>query len=255
VARKPQKSAPERLQKILARAGLGSRREIETWIGSGRVLINGKTATLGARVTPADRIRIDKTEIKLTGNLPLVTRVLAYYKPEGEIVTRRDPEGRKTVYSALPEPGRGKWTAIGRLDINSSGLLLFTTDGDLAHRLMHPSAGLEREYAVRTLGAATPEQLQNLLEGVQLEEGAARFTGIADAGGRGVNHWYHVQIREGRNREVRRLWETQGLQVNRLIRVRFGPCTLPRGKRQGQHWELSKEEIDALLRAAGLKNQ
>ncbi|MBF8268443.1 MAG: Pseudouridine synthase [Gammaproteobacteria bacterium] len=252
---KQKKSAPERLQKILARAGLGSRREIETWIEAGRITVNGKIASLGDRVTTDDRIKVDKTEIKLAGSLPVTTQVLAYYKPEGEIVTRKDPEGRKMVYAALPPLKRGKWTAVGRLDVNSSGLLLFTTDGGLANRLMHPSANLEREYAVRILGEASPEQLNNMLRGVQLEDGHARFTSIINAGGRGVNHWYHVVLMEGRNREVRRLWESQGLQVSRLIRVRFGPYQLPRKKRTGHFWELTQAEVNGLLAAAGLKKQ
>jgi len=243
------------LHKLLARAGLGSRREIETWIAAGRVTVNGKVAALGDRVTTADRIKVDKAEINLAGSLPAVTRVLAYYKPEGEIVTRKDPEGRKTVYAGLPALQRGKWTAIGRLDINSSGLLLLTTNGELAHRLMHPSANLEREYAVRILGMATQEQLQNMLTGVRLEDGPACFTAITEAGGSGVNHWYHVVLMEGRNREVRRLWESQGLQVSRLMRVRFGPYALPRNKRIGQSWELTADEVIALARAAGIKEK
>ena len=249
------KSTPERLQKILARAGLGSRREIEAWISAGRITVNGKVATLGDRVSTGDRIKVDKNEIKLASSLPAATQVLAYYKPEGEIVTRKDPEGRRTVYEGLPTPQRGKWTAVGRLDINSAGLLLFTTNGELAHRLMHPSANLEREYAVRIFGAATQEQLNNLLRGVQLEDGSARFTVIVDAGGSGVNHWYHVVLKEGRNREVRRLWESQGLQVSRLIRVRFGSCLLPRNKRHGQSWELTQAEVNDLLEAAGLSTK
>ena len=249
------KSAPERLQKILARTGLGSRREIEGWIEAGRITVNGKVAVLGDRVTTGDRIKVDKTEIKLASSLPVTRQVLAYYKPEGEIVTRKDPEGRRTVYAGLPSLQRGKWTAIGRLDVNSSGLLLFTTDGELANRLMHPSANLEREYAVRILGKASREQLDTLLHGVQLEDGHARFTAIVEAGGSGVNHWYHVVILEGRNREVRRLWESQGLTVSRLIRVRFGPCQLPRNKRTGQCWELTKQEIHDLLEDAGLSKK
>ena len=243
------------MQKLLARAGLGSRREIETWIEAGRVTVNGKVAVLGGRATIADRIKLDNAEVNLAGSLPAATQVLAYYKPEGEIVTRKDPEGRKTVYAGLPVLQRGKWTAIGRLDINSSGLLLFTTNGELAHRLMHPSANLEREYAVRIMGMATREQLQNMLAGVQLEDGPASFAAIAEAGGSGVNHWYHVVLMEGRKREVRRLWESQGLQVSRLIRVRFGPYELPRKKRPGQTWDLKAEEINTLARAAGINEK
>ena len=198
---------------------------------------------------------MDKKPVNLDGSLPAKVRIMAYYKPEGEIVTRKDPQGRKTVYDSLPVLKRGKWTAIGRLDINTTGLLLFTTDGELANRLMHPAAGVEREYAARIRGKASPEQLDNLLNGVQLEDGSARFTGITDGGGRGSNHWYHVVIREGRNREVRRLWESQGLVVSRLIRIRFGPYLLPRRKRPGQFWDLSKKEVDALLATAGLSEK
>ena len=245
----------EKLQKVLARAGLGSRREIETWISSGRITINGRVASLGDRVTSGDRIKVDKKPVSLARSLPAATRVLAYYKPEGELVTRRDPQGRKTVYDSLPTLKRGKWTAIGRLDINSSGLLLFTTDGELANRLLHPSVSVEREYAVRLRGEASKEQINNLLNGVQLEDGSARFTAITDAGGRGINHWYHVVITEGRNREVRRLWESQGLVVSRLIRIRFGPCLLPRRRRLGQYWDLTKKEVDELKKAARGKSK
>lgn len=194
---------------------------------------------------------MDKKPVKLTRTLPNTTRVMAYYKPEGEIVTRSDPQGRDTVYTRLPVLKRGKWTAVGRLDINSSGLLLFTTDGGLANRLLHPSAGVEREYAVRLRGRASAGQINNLLAGVRLEDGSARFTRITDAGGSGINHWYHVVIMEGRNREVRRLWQSQGLEVSRLIRVRFGPYSLPRRKRPGQYWDLTKKEIEKLCAAAG----
>lgn len=244
-------SEPERVQKILARAGLGSRREIETWIRAGRISINGRTATLGDRIGAGDRVKLDNRPIRLQRSLPAATRVIAYYKPEGEVVTRRDPDGRKTVFESLPRIQRGKWTAVGRLDINSSGLLLFTTNGELANRLLHPSAAVEREYAVRIRGEAGAAQLKRLLSGVQLEDGVAAFNHIVDAGGRGLNHWYHVVITEGRNREVRRLWESQGLVVSRLIRVRFGPYQLPRRKRAGQFWDLTKKEIDELKSAAG----
>ena len=176
---------------------------------------------------------------------------MAYYKPEGEIVTRKDPQGRKSVFDSLPTLKRGKWTTIGRLDINTSGLLLLTTNGELANHLMHPATGVEREYAVRIRGEASTGQLNNLVNGVQLEDGMARFNAISDAGGRGANHWYHVVLTEGRNREVRRLWETQGLAVSRLIRVRFGPYQLPRRKRPGQYWDLTKNEIEELCAAAG----
>ena len=202
-----------------------------------------------------DRVRVDKKPVRLSRNLPTTTRIMAYYKPEGEIATRKDPQGRTTVYAGLPALRRGKWIAVGRLDINSSGLLLFTTDGELANRLLHPSAGMEREYAVRVRGRASKEQLEHMLTGVQLEDGSARFSNITDAGGSGANHWYHVVIMEGRNREVRRLWQSQGLEVSRLIRVRFGPYPLPRRKRPGQYWDLSEKEIEKLSTAAGLSER
>ena len=173
--------------------------------------------------------------------------MLAYYKPEGEICTRADPQGRRTVFAGLPKLRRGRWISIGRLDINSSGLLLFTDSGELANNLMHPRNEVEREYAVRVSGKPGREQLAALTKGVRLEDGIARFTGITDAGGKGRNHWYRVIIKEGRNREVRRLWESQGLAVSRLIRIRYGSCSLPRSRRPGQFWELKQEEVDALL--------
>lgn len=209
-------------------------------------------ATLGDHASRGDRIKLDKKPVSLAGSLPAACVVMAYYKPEGELVTRKDPQGRKTVYESLPVLKRGKWTAIGRLDINTTGLLLLTTDGELANRLMHPGTGVEREYAVRIRGQASAEQLDRLVHGVRLEDGIGRFSDIADGGGRGVNHWYHVVITEGRNREVRRLWESQGLVVSRLIRVRFGSYLLPRKKRPGQYWDLTEKEIDELKSVAGL---
>ena len=242
----------ERIQKHLARAGLGSRREIEQWIRDGRVKVNGRVATLGDRITGGERIRIDGREVALKQKTPPSTRVLAYYKPAGEVCSRRDEKGRRTVFESLPRLKRGRWINVGRLDVNSIGLLLFTDNGELAHRLMHPSRRLEREYAVRVLGEATPEQLQRLREGVKLEDGVARFTDIVDSGGKGSNHWYHVVIMEGRNREVRRLWESQGLTVSRLMRVRYGPYILPRRKKPGEFWDLDEAQVKALMEEAGL---
>jgi 23S rRNA pseudouridine2605 synthase len=242
----------EKLQKVLARAGLGSRREIEDWIRAGRITVNGETAPIGARVDADARIRLDGRPVVLGPQWQAKRRVLAYHKPEGEVTTRHDPEGRPTVFDQLPKLRQGRWIAVGRLDINSTGLLLLTTDGELAHRLMHPSAEIEREYAVRVRGEVTPEILRRLSEGIPLEEGQARFDAILEAGGQGTNRWYHVILREGRNREVRRLWESQGLRVSRLIRVRFGPITLPRRLRPGRWEELAAPGIDALLAAAGL---
>lgn len=241
-----------RLQKVLADAGFGSRREIEAWIDEGRVRINGKVAKLGDRCVPADRIRVDGREVKTQPARRTPRRVIAYNKPEGEIVTRNDPEGRSTVFSRLPRLATGRWIAVGRLDINSSGLILFTTDGELANRLMHPSRRIEREYAVRILGDVDLRALARLREGIELEDGPARFERIVDAGGAGANHWYHVVLEEGRNREVRRLWEAVGCRVSRLTRVRYGSVALGPRLFQGRWRELSAEEMDGLVALAGL---
>ncbi|KAF0193154.1 MAG: 23S rRNA pseudouridine synthase [Gammaproteobacteria bacterium] len=240
------------MQKVLARAGYGSRREIERLIEAGRLEVNGRVATLGESVTPADEIALDGKRLPVSVDRDAPRRVLIYHKPEGEICTRSDPEGRQTVFERLPKLRTSRWISIGRLDINSAGLLLLTTDGELAHRLMHPSTGIEREYAVRVLGTVTDEQLTRLREGVELEDGPARFIDIADAGGQGANRWYHVIIAEGRHREVRRLWESQDLTVSRLIRVRYGPVSLPRGLRPGKWAELDEDQLSALCIAAGL---
>jgi 23S rRNA pseudouridine2605 synthase len=236
----------ERLQKVLAHAGLGSRRQIEAWIKQGRVTLNGRPAVLGDRMIPADQIRLDGQTVKPTSLSTVKRRVLIYHKPEGEICSRRDPGGRPTIYAHLPSLKTGRWVAVGRLDINSSGLLLLTTDGEMANRLMHPSCGVEREYAVRILGDVSPEMLNRLTQGVLLQEGEARFENITHAGGQGANHWYHVVLAEGRHREVRRLWESQGVRVSRLMRVRYGPVHLPRHLRPG-HWEeLQAREVKEL---------
>lgn len=244
----------EKLQKVLARAGFGSRREIESWISEGRISVNGKLAQLGDRVTASDVIRVDghvvsKTRLEQSHRC----RVLLYHKPVGEVTSRSDPEGRPTVFDNLPGLRNGRWIAVGRLDINTYGLLLFSNDGELANRLMHPSYTIEREYAVRVLGEVAPETLQQLRNGVELDDGPARFTAIADGGGEGANHWYHVMLDEGRNREVRRLWESQGITVSRLIRVRFGPISLPRRVRPGRWEELKDEEISLLRQSVGLE--
>lgn len=241
----------DRIQKVLAAAGLGSRRHIDGLIQAGRVRVNDKVAQPGDRLNPNDRVSIDRRRVQLrpaqAGAEQTRPKVLAYYKPEGEICSRKDPQGRRTVFAGLPRLQRGRWISIGRLDINSSGLLLFTDDGVLADRLMHPRNQVEREYAVRVLGQPTDAQLSTLKKGVQLEDGTARFKAISPGAGQGRNRWYQVVLTEGRNREVRRLWESQGFQVNRLIRIRFGACKLPRNKRPGQSWELSRKEIDELL--------
>ncbi|MEX0951371.1 MAG: pseudouridine synthase [Gammaproteobacteria bacterium] len=239
----------ERIQKVLARAGLGSRRTLEQWIEAGRIQVNGKVAGLGDRVGPKDRLLVDGRPVTLDWRSTPDLQVIAYYKPDGEICSRRDPEGRKSVFKALPHLKQGRWVALGRLDINSSGLMIFTTDGELANKLLHPSAEIEREYAARVRGELTSEQHKQLLRGVQLDDGPARFKSIQDAGGQGSNHWYHVVISEGRQREVRRLFESQGLPIARLTRVRFGPINLPRQKRIGDVWSLSAAEIAALQAA------
>lgn len=244
--------APERIQKVLARAGLGSRRQIEAWIKEGRIQINGKTASPGDHISHSDKIKLDNKAVRLKDNSKEELKVLAYYKPSGEICSRSDPKHKKTVFDSIPKPKSGRWVNIGRLDINTTGLLLFTNDGELANRLMHPSRQVEREYAIRVLGTATATQLKNMKEGVQLEDGLAKFTDIVDSGGEGVNHWYHAVILEGRNREVRRLWESQKLQVSRLIRVRFGSYILPRRKRPGQFWDLDAKEIKLLCKEVDL---
>jgi 23S rRNA pseudouridine2605 synthase len=242
--------AAERLQKVLAQAGLGSRREIEGWISAGRLQIDGVTAALGAQVSGTETITLDGKPLTL--NAPAAPRVIAYHKPVGELCTRHDTEGRPTVFDQLPRLNQGRWIGVGRLDINTSGLLLFTTDGELANRLMHPSQQLEREYAVRVFGEIDGLILNRLLKGVELEDGPAKFLGLRDAGGSGANHWYHVILSEGRNREVRRLWESQGVQVSRLIRVRYGPIELGRQPVPGAWRELALDEHAALRAAAGL---
>lgn len=240
----------ERLQKVLARAGLGSRREIEGWIRAGRIRINGELAELGAQLSGGEAVTLDGKPLTLAA--PETQRVIAYHKPVGELCTRHDAEGRPTVFDQLPRLNQGRWISVGRLDINTSGLLLLTTDGELANRLMHPAQQLEREYAVRVFGEIDGLILNHLLEGVELEDGPARFLSLRDAGGSGANHWYHVVLGEGRNREVRRLWESQGVQVNRLIRVRYGPIELGRRPPAGKWRELEPAEIAALRAAAGL---
>jgi 23S rRNA pseudouridine2605 synthase len=241
----------EKVQKVLARAGYGSRREIERWIEEGRIRINRRPAKLGDRIGGEDRVFLDNKPLTRLDIEP-ETRVIAYHKPIGEICSRRDPEGRPTIYDHLPRLKTGRWISIGRLDINTVGLILLTTDGELAHALMHPSAEIEREYAVRVLGEATPEKLRQLQEGVLLEDGMARFDRVVEAGGEGANRWFHVLLREGRNREVRRLWEAVGLRVNRLIRIRFANIELERSLRPGKWRELTDAEITGLRQAAGL---
>ncbi|MEK8088314.1 23S rRNA pseudouridine(2605) synthase RluB [Thermithiobacillus plumbiphilus] len=242
----------EKLQKVLARIGVGSRREMETWISAGRVQVNNEVAKLGDRIGPFDDISIDGEPIPEWRRQGPRRRVIRYHKPVAELTTRKDPEGRATVFDKLPRLRQGRWIAVGRLDINTMGLLLLTTDGELANALMHPRQQIEREYAVRVLGQPTDENLQQLREGVMLEDGMAHFDSIEFEGGEGANSWYRVVLKEGRNREVRRMWESVGLTVSRLIRVRYGPIGLPRSLRPGRWEDLEPEELALLLEAAGL---
>ena len=232
----------ERVQKVLSRMGFGSRREIERWIEQGRVKVNGKACTLGDKVKPGDRVHVNGKRITVREEKQEETRVIMYHKPEGEVCTRSDPEGRATVFDHLPKAGRARWVSIGRLDINTSGLLLFTTNGELANRLMHPSNQIEREYAVRVNGTVTQQILAQLKTEVMLEDGPAHFEDIQDGGGEGYNHWYYVVLREGRNREVRRMWEAVGIRVSRLMRVRYGNIILPKSLRKGR-----SKDIESIL--------
>ncbi|MFC0267768.1 23S rRNA pseudouridine(2605) synthase RluB [Kushneria aurantia] len=243
----------EKLQKVLARSGLGSRREMETAIAAGRVSVNGETATLGDRISSEDQVSLDGRPINMTSSQQSARRVIMYNKPEGELCTRRDPEGRRTVFDRLPRLSGERWIAIGRLDINTSGLLLFTTDGELANRLMHPSMQVEREYAVRVMGEVTMDHVRAMVEGVMLEDGPAHFSDVQEFGGEGINSWFHVVLMEGRNREVRRLWESQGLTVSRLKRVRYGSIFLDKRARAGEWTELTQQEVDDLSALAELE--
>lgn len=241
-----------KLHKVLAEAGLGSRRDMEELIIAGRVSVNGEPAHIGQRILPTDQVRINGKLIqrKVSKRPP---RVLMYHKPAGEIVSHDDPEGRPSVFERLPTMKAGKWLAVGRLDFNTEGLLLFTTSGDLANRLMHPRYNIEREYAVRTLGELEEGMRQKLLSGVELEDGAAQFSKIVDGGGEGVNRWYRVVIGEGRNREVRRMFEAVGLTVSRLIRTRYGAMTLPSNLKRGRWEELDENAVRELMSASGLE--
>ena len=246
--RKPQETTytePQRLHKVLAAAGIGSRREIEEWIVAGRISVNGEPADVGQKVGPGDRVRINGKLMPLRF-APRIPRVVLYHKPEGEIVSRDDPEGRPTVFDHLPVLRKGRWIAVGRLDFNTSGLLLFVNDGDLANKLMHPRYELDREYAVRILGELDEAQRNALLQGIELEDGPAKFNTLLDAGGEGANHWYRVTLSEGRNREVRRMFEALGLTVSRLMRVRYGPVLLPSRLKRGMWEDMSVEDVCAL---------
>lgn len=241
----------EKLHKALATAGMGSRREMEQLIADGRVTLNGQVAKVADRVKPGDLVKVNGKVIRL-GWKKQLPRVLIYHKQEGEIVSRDDPEGRKSVFDNLPPVRSGRWISIGRLDFNTEGLLIFTTDGELANHLTHPRYEVEREYAVRLIGALDAAQMNSLLSGVELDDGIAKVDKIVPAGGEGVNQWYHLIIKEGRNREVRRLMEHLGLTVSRLIRVRFGPIAMPSRLKRGMKEELPEEEVEALLRWSGM---
>lgn len=242
----------EKIQKVLAHLGIGSRREIEAWIREGRVRINQQLAKLGDRIDLTAKIWVDNQLIPLKPTTDFKRRVLIYHKPEGEICARSDPENRPTVFEHLPVLHAQRWIMIGRLDINTLGLLIFTNDGELAHRLSHPSYEIEREYAVRVLGKVDDTVLRRLKQGVELEDGRAAFTHIEARGGSGANHWYHVVLKEGRHREVRRLWESQGVKVSRLLRVRFGNVTLPGDLSRGQYRELKADAIEKLAHLVNL---
>lgn len=241
----------ERIQKVLARSGHGSRRQIEAWIGAGRLHVNGKKASLGDRLGAGERVYLDNK--RLNYEVEVAPRVIAYHKSTGELCSRSDPEGRPTIYDHLPRLKQGRWVQVGRLDFNTSGILLLTTDGELANRLMHPSYQIEREYAVRILGEVDPEMLIRLRKGVMLEDGMASFARIKDAGGSGANHWYHVILKEGRKHEVKRLWASQGLTVSRLKRIRFSNIVLTARLAQQRWRDLDEVELLDLMQQVGLK--
>ena len=246
----PQPDAPK-LHKVLAQAGLGSRLEMEQLILEGRISVNNEPAHVGQRIQYGDQIRVNGKSIHVR-IAPPPARVIAYHKPVGEVVTHDDPQNRPTVFRKLPRLQHGKWQSVGRLDLNTEGLLLFTSSGELANQLMHPRFGLEREYAVRVLGALSNEEKKRLLDGVTLDDGPAQFTTLEDGGGEGSNCWYRVTIHEGRNREVRRLFEAVGHAVSRLIRIRYGAMVLPRGLKRGHFMELGERDIEQLMQAAGV---
>lgn len=244
---------PERLHKLLAQSGVGSRREMEELIAAGRVNVNGEVAQTGQSASPGDRIKVNGklVHLKFSNRLP---RVIIYHKPEGEIVSRDDPNHRPAVFTSLPKMSGGRWVAVGRLDFNTSGLLLFTTSGDLANRLMHPRYNLVREYAVRVLGEMPDDARERLLAGIELDDGVAQFATFQEAGGDGANHWYRVSLFEGRNREVRRMFEAVGVTVSRLMRVRYGPFVLPPSLKRGQVLEIGESDVQKLLTEFGMED-
>jgi 23S rRNA pseudouridine2605 synthase len=245
----------ERIQKVLARGGIGSRREIERWIAEGRLKLNGELVKLGAHIKSGDYLLLNDRVVHWEKFTKQPTRVLLYHKPVGEVVTRRDPEGRPVIFTQLPTLVGSKWIAVGRLDINTSGLLLVTNNGELANRLMHPSTQVEREYAVRVLGEVPDAAIAKLKEGVELEDGKAKFDEIRFYAGEGANKWYYVTVKEGRNRLVRRLWESQNIVVSRLMRVRYGPVVLPERLKNHSFYELTGKELELLFEFAGFKDE
>ena len=252
---KSQLQSGERIQKVLSRAGLGSRREIERWITEGKIRINEKPSKLGDRIVPGDQVKVNGRRVDLDKFSEQAPRVLVYYKTTGEVDTRRVPEGRPVIFTQLPKLAVGRWITVGRLDINTQGLLLVTNHGELAHRLMHPSTEIIREYAVRVFGKVTNEIIERLKSGVDLEDGMAHFDSITFAGGEGINTWYKVTVTEGRNRLIRRLWESQELVVNRLMRVRYGPVYLPEKLKARLFYELNDKELQVLFDHVSLKQQ
>lgn len=243
----------ERIQKALARQGLGSRRKIETWISNGEILLNGVVSQIGDHVEAGDVVMHSGRKIIIKDADQSLPIVLMYHKPEGEVCSRSDPEGRPTIFENLPGLKHSRWVAVGRLDLNTSGLILVTDNGDLANRLMHPSNQIPREYAVRVLGEVSDDMLKQLTTGVKLEDGPARFEEIVESGGEGANHWYHVVLMEGRNREVRRMWEAVGVKVSRLMRVRYGNAILTKSQRPRQTRQLNDKKMIELAEMVGLK--
>lgn len=248
-------SSGERIQKLLARAGMGSRREIEGWIEQGKLRLNGRTAALGDRLGTGDNLQLNGRVVFWEKFGKQATRILIYNKPTGEVVTRRDPQGRPVIFTQLPKMKIGRWISIGRLDINTQGLILVTNNGELANRLMHPATEIEREYVVRVFGEVADEMLERMQQGVELDDGPAKFDDVKFSGGKGINRWYRVVVREGRNRLVRRLWESQDLVVNRLMRVRYGPVHLPEPLKPRTFYELAEKELAVLLKFVGLTEQ